>query len=58
MKAEEIDNFEELLDAAEKSATKDQAVFFVFLMRANDDEDGDNLNVSDEFLEQLERIAG
>ena len=58
MKAEEIDNFEELLDAAEKSATKDQDVFFVFLMRANDDEDGDNLNVSDEFLEQLERIAG
>jgi len=58
MKAEEIDNFEELLDAAEKSATKDQDVFFVFLMRANYDEDGDNLNVSDEFLEQLERIAG
>jgi len=27
-------------------------------MRANYDEDGDNLNVSDEFLEQLERIAG
>jgi hypothetical protein len=58
MKAEEIDNFEELLDAAESSATKDWDVDFVSDLRDRYDKFGDNLYVTDAQLEQLERIAG
>jgi hypothetical protein len=58
MKAEEIDDFDTLLETAEEQAEKDWDVNFVSDLRDKYEQYRDNLYVSDAQLEQLERIAG
>jgi len=57
LKAGIIDDFEELLESAERNASKNWDVNFIASMRERYDEWGRNTSISDNQLEQLKRIA-
>jgi len=57
MKAEDIADFEELLDDAERQAKTDWAMGFVADMRERYDNYGDNMLVSEKQLAALEKIV-
>jgi hypothetical protein len=58
MKVEDVDNFEEMLEDAERQAIKAWDIGFVAGMRERYDNWGENLEISIKQIEQLERIAG
>ena len=57
MKAQEIDNYEELLEEADIKASNDWEMDFVSDLKEKFEQYGDDTYVSDAQLEKLEAIA-
>lgn len=58
MKAQDYDNFEDLIDAAEDGASTDWEMEFIDGVKEKYEQYGGNMFVSDKQLEVLEKLAG